>query len=172
MLTSVIRIWEAYPVITNDLKRELNLEYDSQPRSNKEFRAGMNGNKYIRQNAYEDLVRQRYLISDEFKTFVRLKSDEFLTLDNSIIHKLPATANQLLVKDYYGNSKLVEDAIQYKMYGSTPFDKGDEDGRRIRYFFIYQNDQQGIDAYNFMTSTIQEGAFPRVSRKGYPIHGN
>lgn len=160
------RIWEAYPVITNDLKRELNLEYDSQPRSNKEFRAGMNGNKYIRQNAYEDLVRQRYLISDEFKTFVRLKSDEFITLDDSIIHKLPATANQLLVKDYYGNSKLVEDAIQYKMYGSTPFEKGDEDGRRIRYFFIYQNDQQGIDAYNFMTNTFQEGAFPKVSQRG------
>jgi len=160
------RIWEAYPVITNDLKRELNLEYDSQPRFNKEFRAGMNGNKYIRQNAYEDLVRQRYLISDEFKENIGLNSNEFLTLDESIIHKLPATANKLLVRNYDGSTKLVEDAIQYKMYGSTPFDKGDEDGRRIRYFFIYQNDQQGIDAYNFMTNTFQEGAFPKVSQRG------
>lgn len=161
------RIWEAYPVITNDLKRELHLEYDSQPRSKKEFRAGMNGNKYIRQNAYEDLVRKRYLISDEFKRFVRLNSDDFLTLDKSIIHKLPATANQLLVRDNNGNTKPVDDAIQYKMWGSTPFDKGDGDGRKIRYFFIYQIDQQGIDAYNFMTSTFQEGAFPRMSRNGY-----
>lgn len=160
------RIWEAFPVITNDLKRELNLEYDSQPRSNKEFRAGMNGNKYIRLNAYEDLVRQRYLISDEFKTFVGLKSDEFLTLDKSIIHKLPATANKLLIKDYFGNMKLVDDAIQYKMSGNSPYDKGDGDGRKIRYFFIYHNEQQGIDAYNFMTSTFQNGAFPKVSQKG------
>ena len=160
------RIWEAYPVITNDLKRELNLEYDYQPRSNKEFRVGMNGNKYIRQNAYEDAIRKRYLISDEFKAFVGLKSDEFLTLDKSIIHKLPATANQLLVRDNYGNTKPVDDAIQYKMWGSTPFDKGDGDGRRIRYYFIYQNDQQSIDAYNFITSTFQNGAFPKVSQRG------
>lgn len=160
------RIEEAYPVITNDLKRELNLEYDSQPHSKKEFRRGMNGNKYIRQNAYEDTIRKRYLISDEFKMFVGLKSDEFLTLDKSIIFKLPATANQLLVKDYYGNAKSVNDAIQYKMYGNAPYDKGDGDGRRIRYFFIYQNNQQGIDAYNFMTDTFLNGAFPKVSKKG------
>ena len=160
------RICEAFPVITNDLKRELNLEYDSQPRSNKEFRAGMNGNKYIRLNAYEDLIRQRYLISNEFKTFVGLKSDEFLTLDNSIIHKLPATANKLLIKDYYGNTKLVDDAVQYKMYGNAPYDKGNGDGKKIRYFFIYQDDQQGHDAYNFMNSTFQNGAFPKKSQKG------
>lgn len=159
-------IWKAYPVITNDLKRELNLEYDSQPRSNKEFRTGMNGNKYIRQNAYEELVRQRYLASEEFKKCVGLKSNDFLTLDNSIIHKLPTSANQLLVRDYQGKTRVVDDAIQYKMYGSTPYDKGDGDGRRIRYFFIYQNDQQGVDAYNYMENTFQNGAFPKTSQRG------
>jgi len=162
------RIWEAFPVINNDLKRELNLEYDCQPRSNKEFLAGMNRNKYIRQNAYEDLVRHKYLISDKFKNYVKLDSDEFLTLDKSIIHKLPATTNQLLVRDYEGNTKLVSGAIQYKMHGSSPYDKGDGDGRKIRYFFVYQNNQQGIDAYNFMTNTFQKGAFPKVSLKGTP----
>lgn len=160
------RIWEAYPVITNDLKRELNLEYDSQPRSNKEYRTGMNGNKYIRQFFYEDLVRKRYLISQEFKSFVGLSSDDFLTLDKSLIYKLPTSANQLIVRDFYGTEKIVEDAVQYKMYGSAPYDKGERDGRRIRYFFIYQNDQQGRSAYEFMSNTFQNGAFPSVSRKG------
>jgi len=164
------RIWEAYPVISNDLKRELNLEYDSQPRSNKEFRKGMNGNKYIRQNAYEDLVRKRYLISEEFKSFVALNSDEFLTLDESIINKLPASANLLLVKDYHGATKFVEDAFQYKMYGSVPYDKGDSDGRKIRYFFIYQNDDKGKYAHDFMINTFRDGAFPKLHRNGnsYP----
>jgi hypothetical protein len=162
------RISDAYPVISNELKRELKLEYDSQPRTNKELRFGMKGNKYIRQNSYEDLIRQRYLISKEFKSFVKLYSDEFITLDQSLIHKLPPSANQLLIKDYYGNTKIVDDAIQYKMHGNVPYDKGDEK-RKIRYFFIYQKDQQGIDAYNFLTNTFQNGAFPQVSQKGFPF---
>jgi hypothetical protein len=161
------KINEAYPVISNELKRELKLEYDSQPRSPKKPRTGMNSNKYIRQNVLEDLFRKRYLMTDEFKSHVKLESDEFLTLDESIIHKLPTSANQLLVKDSYGRNVPIEEAVEYKMYGKTPYDKGNGDGRTIRYFFIYQDDSQGRKAYEFMRDTFQDGAFPQVSKKGY-----
>lgn len=159
-------IWEAYPVITNDLKRELHLEYNSQHSTKKEFRKGMKGNKYIRQNAYEDLLRTRYLNTKEFKSYVGLRTDDFLTLDKSIIHQLPLTASQLMVKDYYGSTKIVNDAIQYKMYGNAPYDKGDGDGRKIRYFFIYQDDDKGRGAHDFMIETFLNGAFPKTSQRG------
>lgn len=160
------KINKAYPVISKELKRELELEYDSQPRSQKEFRAGMNINKYIRQNVLEDLFRKRYLITEEFKSHVKLEFDDFLTLDESFTHKLPPSANQLLVKDSYGRNVPIEEAVGYKMYGKTPYDKGNGDGRTIRYFFIYQDDLQGRKAYEFMRNTFQDGAFPKVSPKG------
>src|SRR5574344_700235 len=143
------RLDEAYPIISNPLKKYLKLAY----RNDKPT-----ANKYIRTQLMLQGFCNNYLFTDGFATIIKLENKAFYNIPNEKVKSLPEYASRLLFTDY--RKKVVEDknpAYGFKKIG--PFKTANIKFNNIKIFFIFQKGT-GEEARNYLYNAFVNGDMP------------
>ena len=145
---------DAYPILSNPLRRYLNLEVDNHKSEN----------RYLNALTYINGFCVKYLYCKAFEKVLKLVKKELLILSEDIINTLPESAKMLQFRDY--RREIVEDTnvLQFKNIG--PYQISQPSEYQLKVVFIYQQDT-GKTARDFVYNAFMKGALDAVSSKGF-----
>ncbi len=142
------RLDETYPIISAQLKKIFNLSYGDKP----------TGNKYVRTQKMIQGFCQSHIFTDEFKSLFKLVDTKLYILPEAKLKSLPDDANDLLFRDYRGNSQINKSPLYgFKKIG--PYKTANIKNNNLKIFFIYQ-EKTGKVARDYYCDALLKGALP------------
>lgn len=142
------RLDEAYPIISNTLKKKLNLSYEY----------NRTENKYTHTKKLIQGFCQSYIFSEGFGNILKLASKDLYILPSDKVKSLPDSSNDLLFSDYLNNQKINKSPLHgFKTIG--PFKTANIKGNNLKIFFIFQ-EGTGEKARDYYYDALLNGAIP------------
>lgn len=143
---------KAYPVINNQLKDQLGLTYNDNPTVRKNENAQVNVwtdyryNIYVKKEKMIAAFKDKYLRSGFLERYGLSIGDSFINIGSDRVGCLEKEAAEMIIRDSLGNQKMTKKPADFKTPFNAPFLKGNEKGLELRYFFIYPNSPEGLNA--------------------------
>jgi len=147
------RLDEAFPIISNTLKKILNLSYEN----------NRTENKYINTKKLIQGFCQNHIFSKGFGNILNLMDKDLYILPSDKVKTLPDNSNDLLFSDYLNNQQIDKSPLfGFKKIG--PFKTANIKGNNLKIFFIYQ-ESTGLKARDYYYEALLNGAIPATFRK-------
>lgn len=145
-------LYKAFPVINYMLKDQLGLKFNDNPTVKKSNTGTVDVNKDYKSNNYvkkEMLVskfREHFLLKEILEKYGLQIGDNFIDIDDKKIGCLEKEAASMIIRNRLGNPIKTVNPADFKKPTNAPFLKGNEKKLELRYFFIYPNNAEGLNA--------------------------
>lgn len=143
----------AYPIISNPLRRQLGLEVVSHKPDN----------KYTNTQKLIYGFCKKYIFSDEFDNVLHLVKKDFFIVPQNLIGKLPDDANKLQFRN--NQQKIVDDTDTINFSRTGPFQIAQPSEMALKVIFVYQK-ESGKAARDFVCNAFQDGAIDFTTEYG------
>lgn len=144
----------AYPIISNKLKKALKLD----------IALHKPDNKYTNTQKLIFGFCEKYIFNG-FEEVLHLVKNNFLSVPEGLIGKLPDDANKLQFRNNQQAVVNSTDTINFSRTG--PYQIAKPSDMALKVIFVYQK-ESGKDARDFVCNAFQNGAIDAVSNAGYP----